>query len=186
MIWIALGLSTGLMIVCLLHLKMFQRQIRCFTKMTQERISEEMNHPVTVDLFSKEFVELANELNAYTDEQKQISKALREDRQRLKNVVACISHDFRTPLTASLGYLQLLEKSENLTEEERAYLQIVISKNRYLQELSDDFFELALLDSKESNERNTVNLKVLIENVTLEQYDAITGLNLDFQMELPE
>lgn len=43
-------------------------------------------------------------------------------------MVAGISHDFRTPLTAAMGYIQLAEKDEGITEEKAANLKRAYDK----------------------------------------------------------
>ncbi len=49
-------------------------------------------------------------------------------RQSVKHMVAGISHDFRTPLTAAMGYIQLAEKDEGITEEKAANLKRAYDK----------------------------------------------------------
>ena len=56
---------------------------------------------------------------------------------RFDTVISGISHDFRTPLTASLGYLQMIEKTGELSPQNAKYLAVAIQKNQYLKELSD-------------------------------------------------
>ena len=55
-----------------------------------------------------------------TDEQKELTLQMERDRERLNYVIAGISHDFRTPLTASYGYMQMVKKSGELSENSTA------------------------------------------------------------------
>lgn len=61
----------------------------------------------------------------------------------LKQAIADISHDIRTPLTAVVGYLQLAEK-----EDQRTNIRIALERARYCSSLVNDFFELSIIDSK--------------------------------------
>ena len=78
--------------------------------------------------------------------------------QRLKDtdklrreMVANVSHDLRTPLTAMQGYVEtLLLKHDTLTPEERRYyLETTLKHSQRLGRLVAELFELAKLDSNE-------------------------------------
>lgn len=61
-------------------------------------------------------------------------------------LITSMSHDIRTPLTTLIGYLEMLESSNNLTEEQyKKY--ITISKNRafQLKDMSDRLFQYFLV-----------------------------------------
>lgn len=78
----------------------------------------------------------------------QIQQLEQQDQNRRK-FIANISHDLRTPLTATQGYLELLQqKYETLTEEERKrYLSISLKHSKRLQNLISNLFELAKLEN---------------------------------------
>ena len=58
-----------------------------------------------------------------------------------------MAHDLRTPLTSIIGYLELLNRSENLPAQMRQnYLQIVYQKARRLQQLIEDLFGFTKLN----------------------------------------
>ncbi|MBR2176335.1 MAG: HAMP domain-containing histidine kinase [Clostridia bacterium] len=174
-------------VALLLRSRFYKRQIHSFTKQTRDRIDLDMNHPVTTDSFGKEFVELANALNNYTNRQKKTIEEAENDRQNLKMIVAGISHDFRTPLTASLGYLQMIERRGVLDGRNQEYLKIAIEKNLYLKSLSDEFFAYSLLDTDSGEkEQKLIPFKSLLENITLGQYPVITDKGLDFSAKLTE
>ena len=67
----------------------------------------------------------------------------------MKNVIAGISHDFRTPLTAVKGYLQLMKKGGRIDDRDMEYLDIAIAKTEYLRVLSDAFFEVSYAEAKD-------------------------------------
>lgn len=68
--------------------------------------------------------------------------------QQNKRMISSISHDFRTPLTSMLGYVQIL-KSNVQTPKEEKYLNIVEERTRILSELVDEFYRLSILESGE-------------------------------------
>lgn len=102
-------------------------------------------------------------------------------------MISGISHDFRTPLTAALGYLQMLEKSNELSAKNMEYLSIAIQKNKYLKELSDDFFELTKLENSiEVLDMEKVNLSNLVTDFVLEQHEWIKKRKISTEFEIED
>lgn len=62
--------------------------------------------------------------------------------ENLKEEIENISHDLRTPLTAILGYLKMLDTS-SMSREEQESLKIVRKKAEELQKLIGQFYELS-------------------------------------------
>lgn len=181
----------GVLALCLLvmafRLFQYKRQMSAFASDIRKRMEKDHNQPVSVDYFGRDVVALAEALNGYTDLQKEQLLQYERDRRYLKNLIAGISHDFRTPLTAGLGYLQMLEKSGGLDGENVEYLQIAMEKLRYLKHLSDDFFEVSTLDAKLSEAVfEQVNLNNLLSECILEQHAWIEASGLAVSFLLPE
>lgn len=170
-----------------LRLHQYRKQVCQFTKRTKERSKTNMNQPITVDLFQSDFVELAKALNAYTDKQKELELELAKDRERLNYVIAGISHDFRTPLTAAIGYMQMVDKGGDLQEKSQEYLDVALERTRFLKELSDAFFELSTLEANQKKvELTTVNLQKLLQEVMLEQFEWISKGEYRTDFQIPE
>lgn len=175
-----------LLLLSAIRLLQYKRQIRSFVIMTRERQDIEMNRPISVDYFDKDILELASVLNEYTDLQKEIAVQCTKDKKKFHTVIAGISHDFRTPLTAAKGYMQLIEQNDKLEKQDRMYLRIAIEKMNYLKHLSDEFFEIASLEAKEDVEKTKVHLNKLLYECILSQYDWIERRGLAVHFEIPE
>lgn len=148
-----------------------KRQIKSFGRQVESRKDVEYGSPIKVDNFDKDIVDLAVKLNEHTDIQRILDVEYKRSREQLNNVISGISHDFRTPLTAALGYLQMIEKSGELTGKNAEYLEIALQKNAYLKELSDEFFELSKLENGQENVTlESINLSNLISDFVMEQY----------------
>lgn len=148
-----------------------KRQIKSFGRQVESRKDVEYGSPIKVDNFDRDIVDLAVKLNEHTDIQRILDVEYKRSREQLNNVISGISHDFRTPLTAALGYLQMIEKSGELTEKNAEYLEIALQKNAYLKELSDEFFELSKLENGQENVAlESINLSNLISDFVMEQY----------------
>lgn len=175
------------MVILAVRLHQYKRQIKIFAEKTGARVEFDMNAPVSVDYFSKEITDLANALNAYTDKAKKYNLDLVKEQQRLKNVMAGISHDFRTPLTAARGYLQLLDKKGAIGTDERKYYDIIIDKMDYLAMLSDAFFSVSKIEAGgEDIELHRVNITNLLTETLLGQYPWIEENGIRLTADIPE
>ena len=175
------------MVILAVRLHQYKRQIKIFSEKTGARVEFDMNAPVSVDYFSKEITDLANALNAYTDKAKKYNLDLVKEQQRLKNVMAGISHDFRTPLTAARGYLQLLDKKGAIGTDERKYYNIIIEKMDYLAMLSDAFFSVSKIEAGgEDIELHRVNITNLLTETLLGQYPWIEENGIRLTADIPE
>lgn len=108
--------------------------------------------------------------------------------QRLKSeLITNVSHDLKTPLTAIITYINLLQ-DESITEEQRKeYLETLERKSLRLKVLIEDLFEV----SKATSQNVTLNIMDidiinLIKQVQIEMSDKLNAANLDVRMQLPE
>ena len=65
----------------------------------------------------------------------------------LRQEIANITHDLRTPLTSVLGYLQLMQDDKLPEQERQRYLDIVQSRARALQALITGLYDLSRLEA---------------------------------------
>ena len=181
---VCLLFSFLVIIIRLLHLKC---EIRHFTKEVEKLINSDYAQPLKISCFDKDIVSLAVKINDHIEIQRSLCIEYQNNKKQLDHVISGISHDFRTPLTAALGYLQMLEKSNELSEKNMGYLSIVIQKNKYLKELSDDFFELTKLENNnEELEMESVNLSNLVTEFVLEQHEWIEKRQISTEFEIED
>lgn len=185
----------GAVCVCLLLLSAvllrkylsLKRNIRSFSRELEKLKDSGYSQPLKVSDFDKDIVELAVKVNEHTDIQRKLAMEYEESRRQLSTVISGISHDFRTPLTASLGYLQMIEKSGGLTGKSSEYLSIAMEKNRYLKELSDEFFELTKTESGgEEPDYEEINLSNILTETVLEQHDWISQRNISADIDIAD
>ena len=108
-----------------------------------------------------------------------IDKLQREEEAWKANsqLITAISHDVRTPLTALLGYLEIISDESLSPEERRAYLEICKNNALRLKGLTDELFGFFLVFGKPKPDQ------------VLEEFDAVTLLEqvlLEHEMDLSQ
>ena len=136
---------------------------------------------------AEELLVCLNELLELRQEERAV---YRRKEQELRQQIANVSHDLRTPLTSILGYLQLLE-GEGLPQEKRAeYLTIIEGRARTLQTFIAAFYDLSRIEGGELPlERERVDLGRALSDQLAVSYEQIeeSGLimEVDVAPELP-
>lgn len=120
----------------------WKRQICEITK----QISE--NRKLRISLSNKHIEKLAGIINEKNDLERRAKLQILQEKEQLKQSIANISHDLRTPLTSIQGYLVLLKSCQNKEEQEH-YFSIIQAKADYLTELLQIFYDLSLIDSED-------------------------------------
>ena len=175
-----------IVIVLLLRIYIYKKQLRSFAEQLHDIRDEKQNGLISVESFGKDYLAIANELQQYVYDEQRLLEQSEKDRQSVKNMVAGISHDFRTPLTAAMGYIQLAEKDESLSEESSENLKKAYDKTKYLKELSDEFFALSVMENRKDEELEEISFKKLFENITLEQYEWSQRTGVKFSADVTD
>lgn len=128
------------------RLKILSRLIEDFQNSGYKK--SQVYSDVANDIGDDEISSLGSSFDAMAgriEEQFQLLQA--QDKNR-RSFIANISHDLRTPLTATQGYLEMLQhKYDSLDDEQRQrYLNVSLKHSKRLQSLISDLFELAKLD----------------------------------------
>ncbi|MEE0435483.1 MAG: HAMP domain-containing sensor histidine kinase [Peptococcaceae bacterium] len=137
-------------------------------------------------LIDKDLEHLAGLFNRLNDRQRQAVADARHHEETLKENVANISHDLRTPLTVILGHLQLLAR-EPLSDKATERVAIIRSKAETMKTLTERFYTLSLLEDDDTPpKRSCLNLTNLLLNLLAEQAPAFEKRGLVPQIELPQ
>lgn len=101
-------------------------------------------------------------------------------------LVVSIAHDFRTPLTALLLYLDILRKGQNGDQDKmRTYIEKAIEKGTHIKRMSDQIFERFLVTSSgASNSVQPQKIRLLFEDLMSEfvgylseqKYNVVTDI----------
>lgn len=147
MIWIVI-LSLLVNIVLLLKLYQDQKVKRNLVKQIEWIIDKNALAKIKHSGSSKSHDDLVNEINRMIEKISEIRIESEEIVQQNRRMVSSISHDFRTPLTSMLGYVQILQNDSNSLKEKK-YLKIIEERTKILRDLIEEFYSLSLLESNE-------------------------------------
>lgn len=149
------------------------------------RLREDTNTLIDISSRDRKMRELAEAVNREL-------KLLRRQRQQfvngdreLKEAVAGVSHDLRTPLTAIYGYLELLEREE-LSPEAARYVTRIRGRAEALRELMEELFRYSVVASTPEVSPEPVNLCRVLEESLISFYGSFTGQGIEPEVTIPE
>lgn len=119
-----------------------------------------------------EIGEIAGRINEMTEQINQLITSERDALQSNKDLIACVVHDLRTPITSVKGYLDLaLDTKHYDLEQRQKYVRIAQTKANRLEYLIHDLFNYTKLTSGEITlHRSKIDLVQLVEQMVEEFY----------------
>ena len=183
--WILVALLGVLLLILAGKVYTLHKSARQLREGMAQQLERETNTLLSVSSGDREMRALADALNG------QLAQ-LRAERQRyqhgdleLKEAITNISHDLRTPLTAIVGYLALLEGEEKSETVER-YLSQISNRTQVLHQLSEELFAYALLTAPQPLHPQRVDLRGLVEEALLSYCGAMEQRGMEPAIQLPE
>ena len=183
--WILVALLGVLLLILAGKVYTLRKSAQQLREEMAQQLERETNTLLSVSSGDREMRALADALNG------QLAQ-LRAERQRyqhgdleLKEAITNISHDLRTPLTAIVGYLALLEGEEKSETVER-YLSQISNRTQVLHQLSEELFAYALLTAPQPLHPQRVDLRGLVEEALLSYCGAMEQRGMEPTIQLPE
>lgn len=151
-----------------------------------EILNGDTNGLITIDGRDKSVRRLAANLNLRLKELRSLRLKYEHGDLELKNAVANVSHDLRTPLTAIIGYLELLEK-EKMSADAKRYTRIIVNRIVTLKQLAEELFRYSVVTSPDYDspkERLCVN--AVLEECIAAHYSSLVKAGITPQIIMPE
>ena len=159
--------------------------IRDIRRQLSERLRISTNTLLTVPGNDRQLKKLASALNRELRALRDARLRYEQGDQELKDAVANLSHDLRTPLTSICGYLDLLENTEKSPQAER-YLELVRNRADFLRKQLEELFGYSLAASAPEGEPELLSLNSVLEESLAAFYGAMAGRRITPDISMPE
>lgn len=94
-------------------------------------------------------------------------------RQTKTDLISNVTHDIATPLTSIIGYVQLLEGDESLSEDALSYVKALKNKAYRLKRIISDLFDLSKYSTGIGLETEKIDMAELLKQTLAEMQDEI-------------
>lgn len=186
MIYIIIILSL-LLIIFLTQLLFTRKQIKNITEQLRSYNMGKTNKKIDITILDKGIENIASEINNLIDLHAQSNSEKKSVERELRQAVANMSHDLRTPLTSILGYIQLIESHEVTKEEKKEYLAVAKDRTKRLQILLNDFFELSIIESVDHSLKfENLKMNSIVEETVMNLYDQFNERQIVPNIQIPQ
>ncbi|MHB8035954.1 two-component sensor histidine kinase [Clostridium botulinum] len=132
-----------ILFILLLNYKIKTKRI---TAKLKEILKENSRERIKFYNLSTNKKELVREINIFLDKYQSISIDNKNYKEHHQKMISNISHDIRTPLTALMGYVDLLSDNSITKEKKEEYISIIRERGTALKDLMEEFFQMAKLE----------------------------------------
>ena len=164
-----------------------KRELRRIAAQLRQYNNYETEKKMSLTFYEKDIEALAVEINRQFELVVQANAEKRRTEDELRQAVANISHDLRTPLTSVFGYIQLLESGGSTLAEQREYIAVIKNKAKRLQALLNDFFELSVIESVDYQMKLArIDISRLLPELLIGFYDRFNERGLQMDIRIPD
>ena len=171
----ALGLDLMTVFIVLLALVAYlsytiylsRKELKEFRENLEDKEASEIKVALQSYSYTGELNEICKIIEDIIDSKNTMGQKYNASIENQNLMITNISHDFRTPLTSIMGYIDVYEK----TRDEK-YLEIIKKKAEELKELIDGFYDFSRLVSKSYKiDKRVFNLDDFIKEEIVNYYD---------------
>lgn len=177
-----IGLSLTILIVLLIIFILKTKEINRLTLELKKLNSEGKIEKLRLLLPNKNIENLIVEINTLIDDKRKMENIYKEKDMELREAIANMSHDLRTPLTSIMGYVYLLNDDKLDKEERKEYLKIIEKRSLVLNDLITSFYGLSRIQADQYEIKfEPVNLELVLGEIIAAFYET-----LDYKFGEPE
>lgn len=156
-----------------------RRELRRMSRDLEKIAQSDTNAQLTSATSDKDVAALAASINVMLERNRREHFEKVQAEAALKRAVTNISHDLRTPLTAALGYLQMLEPNE--------YTGIIRGRLDMLSELMNSLFEFArVMEGSIPIDTEKVNICNILRDALSDSYAELESRGFGVEADIPD
>ncbi|MGN8646757.1 sensor histidine kinase [Gracilibacillus sp. HCP3S3_G5_1] len=177
------------LVVVFLFTRLFslKKEVKKIGRQLQDYNNQSTNKKIDLALLDQHIENLGTEINHLIDLHVKEKRERIRFENELKQTIANMSHDLRTPLTSIIGYIQMAESNEIPDEERKEYIVIAKNRAKRLEALLNDFFELSVIESADYKLIvEKVNMKNLAIDVLISFFDRFNDKNMEPTFNMPD
>ncbi len=142
---------------------------------------------IDVNLINKEVEALAESINRHIEIANELRLNEIKGKEELKEMIANISHDLRTPLTSIVGYIQMLKVKCSNDTKNMEYLNRVENKAKDLEVMLEDFFTLSVVQNSDySLSLEYLNISELLCDTLIGFYEQLEEKQIEPKISINE
>ncbi|XZH21028.1 sensor histidine kinase [Clostridium perfringens] len=177
-----IGLSLTILIVLLIIFILKTKEINRLTLELKKLNREGKIEKLRLSLPNKNIENLVVEINTLIDDKRKMENIYKEKDMELREAIANMSHDLRTPLTSIMGYVYLLNDDKLNKEERKEYLKIIEKRALVLNDLITNFYGLSRIQADQYEIKfEPVKLELVLGEIIAAFYET-----LDYKFGEPE
>ena len=177
-----IGLSLTILIVLIIIFILKTKEINRLNLELKKLNSEGKIEKLRLSLPNKNIENLIVEINTLIDDKRKMENIYKEKDMELREAIANMSHDLRTPLTSIMGYVYLLNDDKLDKEERKEYLKIIEKRSLVLNDLITNFYGLSRIQADQYEIKfEPVNLELVLGEIIAAFYET-----LDYKFGEPE
>lgn len=183
-VFIVIALISGTFILAVISINKTVRYLNDMVKAAKS-LSHPDDNPIELPY---ELSDIQNELNLAREQALRNIDAANDAVQRKNDLIMYLAHDLKTPLASVIGYLNLLHDEQKISEELREkYLSISLDKAQRLEDLINEFFEIARFNlSTITLQYSRINLTRLLEQLIYEFKPMTQEKNLSCRLSISD
>ncbi len=149
------------------------------------RLENSTNTLIGISSRDKDMCKLADSLNVQLKEMRNRRHNYEQGDRELKEAITNISHDLRTPLTAVIGYLDLMENVSG-NDEILRYVAMIRNRTDVMKQLTEELFQYSIITSVQETSLEMLCINDVLEETLTGFYGAITQCGIVPDIDISE